>query len=47
MSRQNPGRAKYDPIRAVVALKNEAERPEQMVGKLTLENDLWTRGASH
>jgi hypothetical protein len=38
-----PSRAKYDPIE-VAALKDRIEKLEQLVGKLTLENDLLKRG---
>jgi len=34
-----PRRAKYDRIREVVALRDRVEKLEQLVGKLTLEND--------
>lgn len=39
-----PRRAEYDRIREVVALSDRIEELEQMVGKLTLENDLLKRG---
>ena len=39
-----PSRAKYDRIREVVALRDRVEKLEQLVGKLTLENDLLKRG---
>lgn len=38
-----PGRGRYTPTE-VEALKNRIEQLEQMVGKLTLENDLLKRG---
>jgi ABC-type amino acid transport substrate-binding protein len=37
-------RAKYDRIREVVALKDRIEKLEQLVGKLTLENDTLRTG---
>ena len=39
-----PRRAKYDRIRELVALRDKVEKLEQMVGKLTLENDMLRRG---
>jgi len=40
----DPLLAKYDRIREVVALRDKVEKLEQMVGKLTLENDLLKKG---
>ena len=42
--RTEPRRAKYDRIREVVTLKDRIEKLEQLVGKLTLENDLLRKG---
>jgi hypothetical protein len=42
-----PRRAKYDRIREVVALRDRVEKLEQLVGKLTLENDILRRGKDH
>lgn len=39
-----PRRAKYDRIREIVALRNRIEKLEQMVGKLTLENEVMKEG---
>jgi hypothetical protein len=39
-----PRHSKYDRIREVVALRDRVEKLEQMVGKLTLENDCLKRG---
>ncbi len=39
-----PRRSKYDRIREVVALRDRVEELEQMVGRLTLENDVLKRG---
>ena len=39
-----PRLAKYDRIRELVALRNRIEKLEQLVGKLTLENDLLRGG---
>ena len=39
-----PRRAKYDRIREMVALRDRVEKLEQLVGKLTLENDLLKKG---
>jgi hypothetical protein len=42
--RAEPRLAKYDRIREVMALRDRVERLEQLVGKLTLENDLLKKG---
>ena len=39
-----PRRAKYDRIRELVTLRSRVEELEQLVGKLTLENDILKRG---
>jgi hypothetical protein len=39
-----PSRARYDLIREVVALRDEMEKLEQLVGKLTLENEALREG---
>ena len=39
-----PRLAKHDRIREVVALRDRVEKLEQMVGKLTLKNDLLRKG---
>ena len=42
--RAEPRRSKYDRIREVVALRNRVEKLEQLVGKLTLENEALKKG---